>query len=118
MFYKYELSIKTENKTGREQIVKEMKENPTFFGDGILSEDYIPFGTMMTFPSNGAVKEDEIPFSEVWEDMINLSKAFPNAIFRLLIIKGVGQDIWFQFFKNGKVEASMAKISCNPKFDW
>lgn len=55
--------------------------------------------------------EDEVKWYEHESDMLNFSKRHPDLIF---ILNGVGEydnDIWRKYFKNGKIQRALAKIS-------
>lgn len=53
---------------------------------------------------------DMVKWYESTEDMTDISRMFPDCVFRL---SGEGEetgDIWERYFKNGKNECCMAKI--------
>lgn len=54
---------------------------------------------------------ESVKWYEHERDMLKLSKDFPNVIF---ILKGEGEDagdIWYKYFKNGKVQRAPGKIT-------
>ena len=53
---------------------------------------------------------DECKWYDHTYDMMNISKLFPDVIFRL---RGDGEekeDMWYEYYQNGKVEECPAKI--------
>lgn len=54
---------------------------------------------------------ESVKWYEHEEDMLNLSIQFPNVIF---ILKGEGEeagDIWYKYFKDGKLQQAPGKIT-------
>lgn len=86
---------------GDKTVDEIMKENEDF--DGL---DY-------AIDNNGESIET-VKWYNHSEDMIKLSKKYPDIVFSL---KGDGEeqgDSWYKYFKNGKVQECHAKITYNP----
>lgn len=79
----------------------------------ILQENEDFNGLDYAIDENGESAE-RVKWYDHTEDMIELSKKYPDIIFSL---KGDGEaqgDSWYKYFKNGKVQECYAKITYDP----
>ena len=84
---------------------------------------WLMFGGRDTFSPTGfdhVIGDCEVKWYDHEDDMIALSKEYPNVVF---ILDGVGEefpDAWRKWFHNGKFEASYAEVvypkPSNPLF--
>lgn len=59
----------------------------------------------------------ECKWYEHEKDMINLSKSFPEVVFKLHGEGEESDDIWDKYFKNGKMRGCYAEINIEPYSD-
>ena len=102
----HDLTVKGFTMENIGSLIKEMKMLEIIGCHGALDEDPYDYGDgTIQFASNDTTK-----WYDHDEDMCELSKVFPNAIFML---HGEGEDredIWDTYYKNGEFEYCPAKI--------
>ena len=99
-------------------MLDKLKESGRFYAfeyelkDFVGNEDTVP-RTRCELSLDG---DDECKWYDNEDDMLLLSKEFPDVLFKLHGEGEDNEDIWDKYFMNGKMQYCPAKIMC-PPFD-
>ena len=111
-YTRYELTLQNKGNYYTSNIVSYMKEmNIASNGEMFYPFDH-EFDYYLKSDKNNYfdMESDECKWYDHDEEMLELSREFPNAVFCLYGVGEESEDIWYTYYKNGKSQYCPARI--------
>lgn len=111
-YTRYELTLEDTGKYNTSDIVSYMKEMYKESGEEKFYPFSYDFDDYIGLDKNYYLYmcSDECKWYDHTEEMLEMSKRFPNAVFCLYGVGEESEDIWYTYYKNGKSQYCPAKI--------